>query len=158
MERRWQLTRRCLEVFLKYRNPVSLITKNHPVTRDLDILGAWRPSTWCTVTLSITSLDRQLTAAMEPRTSRPERRLHALEGLSRAGVPAGVNVAPLIPGLNDSEAPALEWTQPVKAVLVNWMSLPHTWSGRSTVSPRSRYGSDAEGREWSAAGGGLEGL
>ncbi|MCY3736401.1 MAG: radical SAM protein [Gemmatimonadaceae bacterium] len=59
------------------------------------------------VTLSITSLDRRLTAAMEPRTSRPERRLQALEELSRAGVPAGVNVAPLIPGLNDSEAPAI---------------------------------------------------
>ncbi len=59
------------------------------------------------VTLSITSLDRRLTAAMEPRTSRPERRLQALEELARAGVPAGVNVAPLIPGLNDSEAPAI---------------------------------------------------
>ena len=107
VERRLQLTRRCLEVFHKFRNPVSLITKNHLVTRDLDILGPMAALDLVHVTLSITSLDRRLTAAMEPRTSRPERRLQALEELSRAGVPAGVNVAPLIPGLNDSEAPAI---------------------------------------------------
>ena len=107
VERRLQLTRRCLEVFLKFRNPVSLITKNHLVTRDLDILGEMAALDLVHVTLSITSLDRRLTAAMEPRTSRPERRLQALEQLSREGVPAGVNVAPLIPGLNDSEIPAI---------------------------------------------------
>ena len=107
VERRLQLTRRCLEVFLRFRNPVSLITKNHLVTRDLDILERMAALDLVHVTLSITSLDRRLTAAMEPRTSRPERRLQALEELSRAGVPAGVNVAPLIPGLNDSEAPAI---------------------------------------------------
>ena len=86
---------------------MSLITKNHLVTRDLDILGDMAALDLVHVTLSITSLDRRLTAAMEPRTSRPERRLQVLEELSRAGVPAGVNVAPLIPGLNDSEAPAI---------------------------------------------------
>ena len=107
VERRLQLTRQCLEVFLRFRNPVSLITKNHLVTRDLDILESMAALDLVHVTLSITSLDRRLTAAMEPRTSRPERRLQALQELSRAGVPAGVNVAPLIPGLNDSEAPAI---------------------------------------------------
>ena len=89
VERRLQLTRRCLEVFLKYRNPVSLITKNHLVTRDLDILGEMAALDLVHVTLSITSLDRRLTAAMEPRTSRPERRLQALEQLSREGGAGG---------------------------------------------------------------------
>ena len=80
VERRLQLTRRCLEVFLRFRNPVSLITKNHLVTRDLDILESMAALDLVHVTLSITSLDRRLTAAMEPRTSRPERRLQALGG------------------------------------------------------------------------------
>ena len=79
----------------------------HAPPRERATLGPMAALDLAHVTLSITSLDRRLTAAMEPRTSRPGRRLQALEELSRAGVPAGVNVAPLIPGLNDSEAPAI---------------------------------------------------
>lgn len=107
VERRLQITRRCLEVFLRFRNPVTIITKNHLVTRDLDLLAELAGLDLVHVTLSITSLKRRLTAAMEPRTSRPELRLEAIARLTAAGVPAGVNVAPLIPGLNDEEVPAI---------------------------------------------------
>ena len=105
VERRLELTRRCLEVFLEFRNPVTIITKNALVTRDLDILQELAARDLVHVTLSITSLKRPLTAMMEPRTSRPEQRLAAIGTLHEAGVPAGVNVAPLIPGLNDEEVP-----------------------------------------------------
>ena len=107
VERRLKITRRCLEVFLQFRNPVTIITKNHLVTRDIDLLTELASLHLVHVTLSITSLRRELTAAMEPRTSRPDQRLKAIECLARNGVPVGVNVAPLIPGLNDEEVPAI---------------------------------------------------
>ena len=150
VERRLQLTRRCLEVFLKFRNPVSLITKNHLVTRDLDILESMAALDLVHVTLSITSLDRRLTAAMEPRTSRPERRLQALQELSRAGVPAGVNVAPLIPGLNDSEAPAILEAAAARGRRPGW------WGG-SSRSPSGGTGWIAGGTSWPCTGSGARG-
>ena len=107
VERRLGITRRCLETFLEFRNPVTIITKNHLVTRDLDILVELAALDLVHVTLSITSLRPELTNVMEPRTSRPQRRLRAIEQLAAAGVPAGVNVAPLIPGLTDHEAPEI---------------------------------------------------
>ena len=107
VERRLKITRRCLEVFLKFRNPVTIITKNHLVTRDVDLLRELSSLHLVPVTLSITSLRRELTTAMEPRTSRPEQRLKAIECLARQGVPTGVNIAPLISGLNDEEVPAI---------------------------------------------------
>jgi DNA repair photolyase len=107
VERRLEITRRCLEVFLEFRNPVTIITKNALVTRDLDILQQLAALDLVHVTLSITSLKRPLTAMMEPRTSRPEQRLGAIADLNDAGVPAGVNIAPLIPGLTDEEVPRI---------------------------------------------------
>lgn len=107
VERRLELTRKCLEVFLEFRNPVTIITKNALVTRDIDILQQLAALGLVHVTLSITSLKRPLTAMMEPRTSRPEQRLGAIASLHEAGVPAGVNLAPLIPGLNDEEVPKI---------------------------------------------------
>ena len=107
VERRLEITRRCLETFLEFRNPVTIITKNHLVTRDLDVLVELAALDLVHVTLSITSLRPELTNIMEPRTSRPQRRLRAIEQLAAAGVPAGVNVAPLIPGLTDHEAPEI---------------------------------------------------
>ena len=77
------------------------------VTRDLDILRELASLDLVHVTVSITSLKRSLTAMMEPRTSRPEKRLAAIATLHEAGVPAGVNLAPLIPGLNDEEVPRI---------------------------------------------------
>lgn len=107
VERQLEITRECLRVFLEYRNPVSLITKNSLITRDLDILSELAELDLVAVRVSITSLKRSLVQVMEPRTSRPERRLDAIEELSKAGVPVGVNAAPMIPGLTDQELPAI---------------------------------------------------
>ena len=107
VERKLQLTRKCLEVFLDFRNPVSIITKNHLVTRDLDLLGELARFDCASVAISLTSLDDDLRLKLEPRTSSPSRRLAAIETLAKAGVPVGVMVAPIIPGLTDHEVPAL---------------------------------------------------
>jgi len=106
-ERRYQLTRRCLEVLAEFRNPVVLITKNHLVTRDLDLLSDLARDGSAAVVLSITTLDPTLARILEPRTSTPARRLSAVEAIAKAGVPVGVNVAPVIPGLTDAEIPAI---------------------------------------------------
>lgn len=103
VERRLKLTRACLEVFLRFRNPVSIITKNHLVTRDVDILEEMASMNLVRVMLSVTSLRADLIADMEPRTSRPSRRIDAIRKLSDAGIPTGVMVAPVIPGLTDEE-------------------------------------------------------
>lgn len=106
-ERSYRLTRRCLEVLADFRNPALVITKNHLVTRDIDVLSELARHRAAAVVLSITTLDPGLARLMEPRTSTPSRRLAAIEALARAGIPAGVNVAPIIPGLTDSEVPAI---------------------------------------------------
>lgn len=106
-EGRLKLTRACLEVLAKYRNPVSIVTKNFLVTRDRDILGAMAQLDLAAVIVTITSLDPELTRTMEPRTSTPERRLAAIEILAKAGVRVGVLIAPVIPALNDREIPAI---------------------------------------------------
>jgi DNA repair photolyase len=107
IERRLQLTRRCLQVLVEFRNPVVIITKNHLVTRDADLLGELARDHAARVFLSITTLDGSLGRVMEPRASHPTRRLAAIETLSQAGVPTGVLVAPVIPGLTDHELPAI---------------------------------------------------
>lgn len=107
VERHLKLTRQCLEVFLKFRNPVTIITKNHLVARDVDLLRELARLDLVHVTLSITSLRPELTSILEPRTSRPKLRINAIQTLASEGIPVGVNVAPLIPGLNDEEAPAI---------------------------------------------------
>jgi DNA repair photolyase len=106
-ERRYGLTRRCLEVLAEFRNPTLIITKNHLVTRDIDVLGDLSRHGAAAVVLSITTLDPALAHAMEPRTSSPSRRLAAIEALAAARIPVGVNVAPVVPGLTDSEIPAI---------------------------------------------------
>jgi len=107
LERQFQLTRGCLEVLAEFRNPVFVITKNYLVTRDIDILVELAQHRAVAVFLSITTLDEDLTGTLEPRTSRPQRRLAAIAALSRAGIPVGVMVAPVIPGLNDHEIPRI---------------------------------------------------
>ena len=107
VERRLRLTRRCLEVLVEFRNPVCIITKNHLVTRDLDLLAELARFHAATVLISLTTLDRTLTPKLEPRTSLPEHRLAAIRALRDAGVPVGVLVSPVIPGLNDHEIPRL---------------------------------------------------
>ena len=106
-ERQLELTRRCLEVFLKFRNPVSIITKNFLVARDIDILQQLAALDLVHVHISITTNNSELARVMEPRTSAPARRLEAVEKLAAGGIPTGVNVAPVIPGLTDEEMPAI---------------------------------------------------
>jgi DNA repair photolyase len=107
VERRLRTTRGVLEVLSEFRHPVGLITKSVLILRDLDILAPMAALNLCRVTLSITTLDRDLARVMEPRASTPSRRLDAIRGLARAGVPVQINVAPIIPGLNDHEIEAL---------------------------------------------------
>ncbi|UYL10569.1 PA0069 family radical SAM protein [Bdellovibrio sp. SKB1291214] len=107
LEREYKLTRGCLEVLNKFKNPGAIITKNHLVTRDIDILQEMAQYKGIVVTISITSLDTELIASLEPRTSRPAARLRAIEELAKAGIPVGVNVAPMILGLTDHEMPAI---------------------------------------------------
>jgi DNA repair photolyase len=107
VERRMRLTRRCLEVFAEFRNPVAIVTKNHLVARDLDVLGELAAHRAVAVFLSVTTLDGDLTRVMEPRASQPAGRLTAIAELTAAGVPAGVLVAPVIPGLTDHEIPSI---------------------------------------------------
>lgn len=107
VERKLELTRRCLEVLAEYRQAVSIITKNRLVVRDVDLLAGLAADKAAGVFLSITSLDDELVGKLEPRTSRPRGRLEAVRELARAGVPVGVMVAPVIPGLNDVEIPAI---------------------------------------------------
>jgi DNA repair photolyase len=106
-ERQFRVTRSCLEVLAEFRNPVSIITKNFLVTRDLDLLRELARHEAVHVFISITTLNTDLAAKMEPRASRPGHRLRAIEMLARAGVPVGVMVAPIIPGLNDREIPCV---------------------------------------------------
>jgi DNA repair photolyase len=107
VEKKLRITRRCLEVLAEFRHPVAMITKNHLITRDIDLLGAMAAQGLSAVNISVTSLDPEMTAVLEPRTSRPELRLRAIEALAAAGVPVNVMVAPIIPGLTDEEAPAI---------------------------------------------------
>ncbi len=107
VERRLQITRGCLEVLARFRNPVGIITKNQLVTRDLDLLGELAAHQAAAVNISITSLDPKLQRVLEPRTSTPRARLEAIRQLRSVGIPAGVMSAPIIPGLNDHEVPAI---------------------------------------------------
>ncbi|MFM7162070.1 MAG: PA0069 family radical SAM protein [Planctomycetaceae bacterium] len=106
-ERRFRLTRGCLEVALQARQPVSLITKNALILRDLDLLRELAAHRLAEVSISLTTLDPQLARELEPRTSPPFARLKAITQLAAAGIPVRVMTAPIIPGLNDSEIPAL---------------------------------------------------
>lgn len=107
IESKLKLTRKALEVCLKYQNPVGIITKNALVQRDIDILREMQKLNLISVTISITSLNKFLVSKMEPRSSVPFKRLETIEKLSENGIPVGINLAPVIPGLNDEEIPAI---------------------------------------------------
>lgn len=107
VERKLQLTRRCLEVLARFRNPVVIITKNALVTRDIDHLLELAKHHAVAVYLSVTTLDPRLARVLEPRASSPRARLEAIHQLAEAGIPAGVSAAPMIPGLNDHELPTI---------------------------------------------------
>jgi DNA repair photolyase len=107
IERQFRLTRGCLEVLAEFRQPVGIITKNFLITRDLDLLAELARWQCVSVSVSVTSLDSALAGKLEPRAARPEHRLRAIRMLADAGVPVGVMVAPVIPGLTDHELPAI---------------------------------------------------
>jgi DNA repair photolyase len=106
-ERQFKITRELLKMFLKYQNSVRIITKNYLVTRDLDILGELARKNLVGVMISITTLDTELARKLEPRTSRPDNRLRAIQTLAHNGIPVGVMTAPVIPGLTDHEIPEI---------------------------------------------------
>jgi DNA repair photolyase len=107
IERKLGLTRGILEVLAEFRNPVGIITKNHLVTRDIDVLSELARFNCVRVMVSVTTLDTGLHHIMEPRTSTPELRLDAIRRLSEAGVPVGVMAAPVVPGITDHEMPKI---------------------------------------------------
>ena len=103
IERRYRIMRRILEVLSAANHPVGIVTKSALVLRDLDLLTSMAERGLVKVVLSVTTLDRRLARAMEPRASTPDRRIETLERLVDAGVPTSVMVAPVIPGLTDME-------------------------------------------------------
>lgn len=107
IERRLQLTRRCLEVLVEFQNPVVIITKNELVTRDIDLLEKLAKINGVLIFVSVTSLDGELARELEPRASQPARRLAAIQELSAEGIPTGALLGPMIPGLTDHEMPAI---------------------------------------------------
>jgi len=138
IERRVQLTRRCLQVLCEFQNPVSIVTKSALITRDIDLLAHLTRFHAVHVIVSLTTLDAALACRMEPRAATPERRLAAIAALSAAGIAVGINIAPVLPGLNDSEIPAIlgsaaaagarsaDWLlvrlpRPVDQLLMDWL-------------------------------------
>ena len=107
VERRLGITRSCLEVLADFLNPVGIVTKNELVLRDIDHLERLAEARAVRVHISLTTLDGTLRRRLEPRTSPPEARLRTIERLALAGIPVGVLVAPIIPGLNDHEIPGI---------------------------------------------------
>lgn len=103
VEKKLKITRRCLQVLAEFRNPVGIVTKNYLVTRDIDVLSELAAHNLVVVMVSITTLDESLAVVMEPRTAKPHMRLKAVRELSAAGIPVGVMMAPIIPGLTDHE-------------------------------------------------------
>jgi DNA repair photolyase len=154
VERQLRLTRRCLEVLRDFRNPVGVVTKSALVSRDADLLAELAADGAAHVCISLTTLDGELARRMEPRAAQPPRRLEAMRALSAAGVPVGVLVAPVIPGLNDEEIPRLlaaaaaagacsaAWVllrlpPPVDALFADWLAA-HFPARRARVLGRVR--------------------
>ena len=105
LERKYQLTRQCLEVLLKFRQPAFIISKNILMLRDLELLKKLVEKNLIHITLSVTTLDPKLANVMEPRTPPPAARLKAIRIMRENGIPVSVNIAPIIPGLTDKEIP-----------------------------------------------------
>lgn len=122
LEACYELTRRCLEVCLEFGNPVSLITKSFLVTRDLELLTALHERTYIDISISIPFWDEKNARLVEPGAASIRKRFEALARLSGAGIACGVLIAPIIPGLNDSDVPAImkeavncgaQWAEPI---------------------------------------------
>ena len=107
VERKLELTRQCLEVAVASKYPITIVTKNALVLRDLDLLKQLNELQLVQVNISVTSLDQSLTKILEPRTSSPQSRLRVIEQLTAHEIPTRALLSPIIPGLNDSELPKL---------------------------------------------------
>lgn len=128
VEKKLRITRGCLEVLAECRQPVGLITKNALITRDADVIEQLARHSAVAVYITLTTLDRELAAKLEPRASSPRQRLEAVKELSGRGIPVTVLVAPVIPGLNDHEIPLLlEAAKEAGATAANYsmLRLPH---------------------------------
>src|SRR5256714_1535698 len=106
-ERKFGITRSILEVLRDFHHPVTIVSKGALVQRDIDILADMAREKLAVVTISVTTLDRELARKMEPRAATPERRLETIAALTAAGIPTGVLSAPMIPALNDREMEAI---------------------------------------------------
>jgi DNA repair photolyase len=131
VERKFALTRSCIEVMVEAQQAFAIISKNALVLRDLDLLAPHGRQQLCAVNVSVTTLDAELARDLEPRTSSPQNRLRAIRELSSAGVPVRVMVAPIIPGLNDVEIPAiLQAAAEAGAQGAGWQLMRLPWSVR----------------------------
>lgn len=107
IEAKYSLTRACLWVCAEYRNPITIITKSALVARDVDVLTAMHRDTWIRVYFSIPFADDETARKVEPQAPSSSRRFETLRALSEAGIPTGISIAPLIPGLNEDDIPEL---------------------------------------------------
>ncbi|TDR44423.1 PA0069 family radical SAM protein [Pseudomonas [fluorescens] ATCC 17400] len=107
IEREYKITRQTLEVLLRYRHPVTIVTKGSLILRDLDLLTALARQRLVAVMISLTSLDDELKRILEPRAAAPKARLRAIRVMRQAGIPVGVLCSPMIPMINDSELESL---------------------------------------------------
>jgi len=107
LEASYGLTRACLEVCAEYRNPVGIITKGALVRRDLDVLRRLQREAWVQVYLSIPFADQETARLVEPQAPSPVKRFETMQALAEAGIPVGLSLAPIIPGLNDEDIPEL---------------------------------------------------
>ncbi|MBA3396932.1 MAG: PA0069 family radical SAM protein [Deltaproteobacteria bacterium] len=124
IERELELTRRCLEVCLEYRNPVSVITKSALVERDIDLFQALTRDARFHLSVSLAFTDNEMSRAIEPWAASPDRRLKVIEAMAKAGVPVGIMIAPVIPGVNDSQlVQLLERAKNAGAQQAGWVLL-----------------------------------
>lgn len=139
IERELELTRRCLEVCLAYRNPVSVISKHALLERDVDLFVALAREARCSIHVSLAWTDPELARAIEPWAPSPERRLKVIEALAKAGVPVGVMAAPIIPGVNDSQLVGLlERAAGAGATSAGWVLLRLPGAVRQVFEERVR--------------------
>lgn len=121
IERKLEITRKCLKVFLKYKHPVGIITKNSLVLRDLDIIKELAAQRLIMVSISITSLEEKTRRTLEPRTATIQQRLKTVETLTQHNIPVNVMMAPIIPSINDHEIlPLVKKVSELGASAVNY--------------------------------------
>jgi DNA repair photolyase len=127
LETKYELTKKCLEILLEFRNPVAIVTKSALIRRDVDLLAELAQKASAQVFFSIPFLDAEVCRALEPFVPLPEARFHAMKTLSDAGVAVGLAIAPVIPGLNESDIPALvekAAAAGAKTAFINLLRLP----------------------------------